>query len=74
MTTFKIPLDSLRLFLVACNMNWDTDPPDYIFQLPTHYEVVFTKARIYSANVAKADEFVEKLWEPKTERVYARTK
>ena len=61
MISFKIPTDKLRLFLVALNVNFNMREPDYIFQVPDGFEIVYTKLLEKEA-IARIDDFVVKLW------------
>ena len=63
MISFKIPTNSLRLFLIALNMNFNAKPPDYIFQVPDGFEIVYTTTYLSPEVRARIDLWVIKLCE-----------
>ena len=62
MRSFSIPLDRLNLFLIALNMNFDCQKPDYIFQMKDCFEIVYTSKLPDATIVVKIEKFIADLW------------
>lgn len=62
MNSFKIPTNKLKLFLKALEMNFQIKEPDYIFQVPDGFEIVYLKGLDHPWQVRDIEFFVDKLW------------
>lgn len=62
MNSFKIPIDKLKLFLIALDLNFGMVEPDYIFQVPDGFEIVYTSLISKKWPQQEIEDFVEKLW------------
>lgn len=62
MNCFKIPTNKLKLFLIALDFNFGMTEPDYIFQVPDGFEIVYTSLGSKKWPHDEINEFADKLW------------
>ena len=62
MNSFKIPTNKLKLFLIALSHNFQIKEPDYIFQVPDGFEIVYLKGLDFKWQVENIEIFVDKMW------------